>query len=112
MPEAPAYRVHGQSQRVVEGAHALGERRPGLLLPLEPPKRLKFIAGIEFAAGVPLLTLRTCRVAVLKSTSSQRRSTSSAARRACLRATRIAGAFNAKALQALGIDPVEAQKRG
>ena len=39
-------------------------------------------------AGVPALTLRTCRVAVAKSTCSQRRSTTSAARRPCLNARR------------------------
>jgi hypothetical protein len=42
-----------------------------------------FPAGQRMCCSVPFLTCRTCRVAVLKSTCSQRRSAISAARRPC-----------------------------
>ena len=39
-----------------------------VLVALQPPQRAQFVARIGWVLGVPCLTLRTCKVAVLKST--------------------------------------------
>ena len=44
------------------------EGRLRLLLALEPPQSAQLVAEDWMGAGVPCLTLRTCRVAVSKST--------------------------------------------